>query len=64
METTDGTDMQVGFAMALGALGLLGAAVMYLAGVDGNQVTSGWAFAVAMLAASLAIAAVHVYGDQ
>lgn len=62
MATADGTDMQVGFVMALGVLGLVGALVMYVAGVAGDQLTSGWGFALAMVAAALAVAAVHLYG--
>ncbi|WP_224269270.1 DUF7525 family protein [Haloprofundus salinisoli] len=55
---TTRTDMGIGIAMLFSMLTLVGAAVM-LAGP--NQFTQAWGFAGAMVAASLAVAAVHVY---
>ncbi|WP_224336459.1 DUF7525 family protein [Haloprofundus halobius] len=57
---TSQTDMGIGVAMVFAMLTLVGAAVM-LAGP--GQLTKAWGFAGAMVAASLAIVAVHVYAD-
>lgn len=62
METSDGTDMQLGLGMTLGTLVILGTVVLYVAGVDGKHVLSGWGFAAAMLAAGLTVTALHRYG--
>jgi len=61
METTQGSDRRMGFSMLFGLVGLLGAAVMLVAAVGGQQALSGWGFAAAMLGASLLIAALHLY---
>lgn len=54
-------DMSLGLSLLFGALGLVGAFGMYVYGVGGDQVSSGWAFALAMLAASILVTVVHVY---
>lgn len=61
METASGTDKELGFAVLFGALGVLGALLMVLASMDGAQVLAGWGFAAAMAAATLAVAALHLY---
>ena len=58
-ETATGSDKAVGLGMLFGLLGVAGAIVMYVAAAD--QVTAGFGFALAMLAGSLAIAAIHVF---
>jgi hypothetical protein len=54
------SDMRIGAAVTLGAIALGGAAVMGVA--YHQQVVAGWGFAVAMIAGSLLIAALHGYG--
>jgi len=63
VETGTHSDMQVGAAAMLTVLALLAAVGMYLAAGFHEQVASGWAFAVAMLAGSLLVVALHVYAD-
>jgi hypothetical protein len=53
--------MSLGLSLLFGALGLLGALGMYLFAVRGDQVSSGWAFALAMVAAAILVTVVHVY---
>jgi hypothetical protein len=60
-DTATQTDMGIGLGLALGVVSVLGAAAMYLGSTD--QTLAGWAFAVAVTAAGLAIAAVHVYSE-
>ncbi|PSQ12269.1 hypothetical protein BRC93_02760 [Halobacteriales archaeon QS_5_70_15] len=54
-------DMSLGLSLLFGALGVVGALGMYLFAVSGDQVSSGWAFALAMVAAAVLVAVVHVY---
>lgn len=61
METTS-SDKSLGLGVLFGALGVLGAVGMLLTSIGGDQLGSGLAFAVAMLAGCAAIAVVHVYG--
>lgn len=61
METTQDSDRRMGFSMLFGLVGLLGAVVMLVAAVGGQQALSGWGFAAAMLGASLLIAVLHLY---
>lgn len=61
MDTSQGSDRRMGFSMLFGLVGLLGAVVMLVAGVGGQQALSGWGFAAAMLGASFLIAALHLY---
>jgi hypothetical protein len=58
-ETATGSDKAVGLGLLFGLLGIAGAVVMYVAAAD--QVTAGFGFALAMLAGSLAIAAIHLF---
>jgi hypothetical protein len=55
------TDMSIGLSAVFVALALAGALGMYLFAISHDTVSSGWAFAVAMLGAAAAVAAVHVY---
>lgn len=55
------TDMSIGLSAAFVAVSLTGAAGMYLFAVGGDTVSSGWAYAVAMLGAAAVVAAVHLY---
>ncbi|PCR92694.1 DUF7525 family protein [Natrinema ejinorense] len=54
------TDKGVGLALALGALAVIGALVMYAGAPD---VTAAWGFAGAVLFSSLAIVGIHLYGN-
>ncbi|PSP86891.1 hypothetical protein BRC90_11755 [Halobacteriales archaeon QS_4_69_34] len=51
------TDRGVGVAVLFALLGLAGALVMYVAP---TQVVAGWAFAAAMVAGTVLVAAIHV----
>lgn len=61
METATGSDKGVGFGLLFGAVAVMGALAMAAYGFSGNQMAAGWAFAVAMLSGSLAVAAYHLY---
>lgn len=58
-ETAIRSDKAVGLGLVFGALAVLGAVLMYVAAA--RQVLAGWGFALAVLAASLAVAAIHVF---
>ncbi|MFQ3317967.1 MAG: hypothetical protein ACI8UR_001415 [Natronomonas sp.] len=61
METAASTDMRVGFPLVFGVIAVLGAIAMTVFGITGDQLASGLAFAAAMVAGSLSVAAYHVY---
>lgn len=61
METAQGSDKEIGFAVLFGALGVLGALAMLFASVGGTQVMAAWGFAFAMAASTLAVTVFHVY---
>jgi len=61
-ETVARTDMGIGLAMFLVVIAIVGAAGMYVAASD--QVVAGWSFAGAIIAGSLAIVAIHLYGGR
>lgn len=61
MESTATSDMSVGLSVLFGAFGVFAALAMLLAAIGHDQLGSGIAFAVAMLAGCLSIAAVHLY---
>lgn len=61
-EVTTSSDREVGFAVLFGVLGLAGALAMYVGAVSHDQLTAAWGFAGAMLAASVLVGAIHVYG--
>jgi len=61
MTTATSTDKGVGIPLAFGAIAVIGAVGMAVFGMTGDQVASGWAFAVAMVAGTLAVAAYHGY---
>ena len=59
MATTDGeTDVRIGYTVLLGLVALLGAAAMLAA--PGQQ-ANAWGFAVAMVAATLAVLAAQAF---
>ncbi|WP_318569816.1 DUF7525 family protein [Salinigranum marinum] len=58
MESTVSSDKGIGFAVVLSLLTLVGAAVM-LAGP--GQLTKAWGFALAMVAAMLAVVFTQLY---
>ena len=67
-DTVGATDKGVGLSIAFGvvaviaAVGMLGTSYVYALEGDGQmQIYSGVAFAVAMVAGSLAVAAVHAF---
>ena len=60
-QTGSAGDMSLGLSLLFGTLGLVGALGMYLFAAGGDQVSSGWAFAIAMLAAAVLVTVVHVY---
>ncbi|PSP96991.1 hypothetical protein BRC89_12770 [Halobacteriales archaeon QS_4_70_19] len=62
MESTATSDMSVGLSVLFGAFGVIAALAMLLTAIGHDQLGSGIAFAVAMIAGSLAVAAVHLYG--
>lgn len=53
------SDKATGLGFVFGALAVAGAVVMYVAA--SQQVLAGWGFALAVLAGSLAVAAIHVF---
>ena len=61
METTDAveSDVGLGLVMILSLVTLVGAGAMLAAP---TQAATAWGFAVAMLAAALAVVVPHVYG--
>ncbi len=68
-DTSQGSDLGIGLAIAFGALAVLGAlastASSYLASMDHNalmQTVSGVSVGLAMLFGSLAVAVLHIYG--
>ena len=62
METTAASDKSIGLTVLFGALGFAAALGMFLTAIDHDQLGSGIAFAVAMIAGAMAIGAVHIYG--
>lgn len=58
MEATVNSDRGIGFAVVLSLLTLLGAAVML---VGPGQVAKAWGFALAMVAAMLAVVFTQLY---
>jgi uncharacterized protein related to proFAR isomerase len=62
METdTVGSDKGIGYAALFSVLAGLGAAVMLGAGLAHLQLTAAWGFALAMVAATLAVVFTQVY---
>lgn len=58
-DTAIRSDKAIGLGLVFGALAVLGSVVMYVAAAQ--QVVAGWGFALAVLAASVAVAAIHVF---
>jgi hypothetical protein len=61
METATTTDEGVALPLVFGAVAVLAAVGLTVFGFTGDQVAAGFAFALAMLAGSLSVAAYHVY---
>lgn len=61
METATTTDKGVALPLVFGAVAVLAAVGLTVFGFTGDQVAAGYAFALAMLAGSLSVAAYHVY---
>ncbi|MFB6171345.1 MAG: hypothetical protein ABEJ23_02345 [Haloarculaceae archaeon] len=61
MATSVSSDMDVGLGLLFAVVALVGAVTMYLSAGLHDQLLAGWGFALAMFAAGLAIAAMHVY---
>lgn len=59
-QSESSTDVGVGLTLALGAIATIGAALM-LTGAP--EIEAAWGFGIAMVFASLAIVAVHLYWD-
>ena len=57
MATQTETDKGIGLGLALGALAVIGALVMFVGAPD---VTAAWGFAGAVLFSSLAIVGIHL----
>ncbi|PGF15066.1 hypothetical protein CP556_02255 [Natrinema sp. CBA1119] len=55
---TETTDKGVGLALALSALAVIGALVMFVGAPD---VTAAWGFAGAVLFSSLAVVGIHLF---
>jgi hypothetical protein len=55
------SDRGVGLGMLFGIVAVGGAFALLVTSLQGQQVLSGWGFAAAMVAAALAVVAVHVY---
>jgi hypothetical protein len=55
------SDSGVGLGLLFGIVAVGGAFALLVTSLQGQQVLSGWGFAGAMVAAALAVIAVHVY---
>jgi hypothetical protein len=61
MEAVDSTDKGVGLPVLFVVVAVLGAVGLAAFGLTGDQTASGWSFAVAMAAGSLAVASYHLH---
>lgn len=59
-DTTQQSDKSIGLGLLFGIVAVVGAAVMYVGAA--NTQTAGLGFALAVLAASLSISVIHIYG--
>jgi len=55
------TDMSLGLSAMFVVIALAGALGMYIFAMGGDTVSSGWAFAAAMIGAAAVVVASHVY---
>jgi len=62
MARTETSDKGFGLGILFGIVAVAGAGALLATSLDGQQVLSGWGFAGAMIAACVAIVAVHAYG--
>lgn len=60
VEPTASTDMGIGLALALSAVAIIGALVLY---AGPTQLGQAWGFMAAIVAASLAVSAVHLFDE-
>jgi hypothetical protein len=60
-ETATSTDLGFGLGLIFGAMAILGAALMFLTASD--HLLAGWSFGLAMLAAALSVAALHLFTE-
>ena len=60
--STASSDKRIAVPLIFGLVALFGAVGMAVFGITGDQVASGWSFAVAMVAGGLSVAAYHAYG--
>ena len=58
-ETGLRSDKSLGLGLVFGMLAAVGALVMFVESAD--HLLAGWGFALAMLAGSVAIAAIHIF---
>jgi len=61
-ETAGQSDMGIGLAMLFGVLAVVAAAAMAVT-VE-TQIVAAWSFAGAVVAGTLAVAALHIYGER
>jgi len=57
-ETGLQSDKSLGLGLVFGIVAIIGALVMFIAS---DQLTTGWGFALAMIAGSIAVAAIHIF---
>ena len=63
METASvGSDKGFGLTVLFSIVALLGVVGMFVAGLTGDQLVAAVGFAVATIAASLAVSATHLFG--
>ncbi|WP_246999311.1 DUF7525 family protein [Halosolutus gelatinilyticus] len=54
------TDKGIGLSLALGALAVIGAALMF---AGAPEIEAAWGFAAAMVFGSLAVVGIHLYSE-
>jgi hypothetical protein len=54
-------DKGLGVGLLLSVVAALGALLLFVSSLSGDQAVSGWGFAGAMAAAALAVVALHAY---
>lgn len=57
-QTESSTDKGVGLALALGALAVVGAALMF---IGAPEIQAAWGFAAAVIFSSLAVVGIHLW---
>ncbi|PSP82956.1 hypothetical protein BRC83_07905 [Halobacteriales archaeon QS_1_68_17] len=59
VETEARSDMGIGLGLLFGGVGVVGALAMFVGAA--NQQVAGWGFALAMTAAAVSVAAIHLW---